>query len=326
MYSTQLCLSAAILIAAAELVIWNGFSPETFQSTFDPVQRDDVSIEPQEIDFGNLALVERQTQSVRITNNKRRAIQLRQPRATCGCVRFALDEPLSIPPGETAAIEFDLVAPGVPGPISKDLLLQFSTADGPFRIPVRANAIASSWADPPHHRLTLGQVNSGLIHLPTSKQVADVIVSHPEHVHVTLGRATATTQAYRVEVTGHEAGEGYIAWMSEEEECLATVNVHWDLPMVLVCQPKRVILDPVASERTSTCEVTVLNDPEQVAELKMETMVPWARVVSKEKRSARTMKIKIELDRTKSPHRFRGDVLRIYDAQSEHATTFRVHI
>lgn len=326
MYSTQLYLFAAVLIAAAELVIWNGFSPKTFQTTFDPVQQDDISIEPQEIEFGNLALMERQTRIVRITNNKRRAIQLSQPRATCGCVRFDLEEPVSIQPGETAEIEFELVAPGVPGPISKDLLFEFATAKEPFRIPVRAQAIASSWADPPRHRLTSGQVDRGLIHLPSSKRIADVIISDPENVTVTLGHATSTTQAYRIEVTGQQAGEGYVAWMSEEEDCLATVDVSWKPPMVLVCQPKRVILDPGATELATTCDITVLSDPEHVAEVKAEPLVPWARVVSQEKCSSRTMKIKIELDRKKTPHRFQGDVLRVYDAQSEHATTFRVHI
>lgn len=318
MHAQQLFLIAVVCLGMAELTIWKGIYPESFGRTFDEVQRDDVLVSPAEIDLGDVAIGETRKIGVQVTNRKKRSIQLRQPESSCGCIRFTLDHPLEVGPGETVELAISYTAPKVPKDISKNVLLRVATAKSAWRIPLKGRVVAESWASPPKHIMTKDEKQFGTIHFAAHREVADLIISDPDQIKVTLGSPSANGQTYRVQLTSQteEEGEGYVAFLDAAENCLATVPIVWRPPGVIACNPNLVVLDPDAKNSTEEWNVVVLRNADKTDEPAVDVLVPWVKIRSQTYVSEDVLKLSVEVNRKRTPENFDGPIVRITDKRS----------
>lgn len=237
MFSPRIVFAGLSCFLVVELIVWRVISPVSFNSMFDTVERNDVVIEPAEIELGSLQKGEIRQVIVRVTNNKGRAITLREPAASCGCIHFPMDQAVVLQPKETRELSLDFVAPQFPGLVRQSVQLRVVTASSSWQIPLAGKVTANSCARPQEQVTWAGDSVRGTIYFPAGQRIDHLIVSHPKHIKVTLEEPSHVRQSYEIHVEDVEGGSGYVAFMDPEYRCLATVPVHWKTPNELTSDP-----------------------------------------------------------------------------------------
>lgn len=322
MKNSKFLLLAAVLIGAVELAGWRVLFPDSFQTTFDPVTRDDVVV-PYQVLLGELECGEQQRQFVTITNNKRRPICLEAPRSECGCIQFEYETGITIEPGESQRIAFDYEAPLKPGFYEKDVLLKFASMKNSWKIPVSCKVDADAWVLPGKLDLLLDEGQStkrAALHLAEAKTIGRISCSHPDLIQaIPNNRSTsAKVHPFRIDVAASQAGEASISFHDRvNDEIVKTIPVSWRKPKVIECLPKLVVWHPTQTQWSSNkkYEITILRES-ATAEVEVAEQVAWVKVTNKEVVSDREVRFTVAALKNAMPKTFKGSIVEVTDKVS----------
>ena len=323
--SSKWALIVFVILISAELVLWKGLSPRSWNRALDPVQRHDLVIEPATVSLGSLSLGEERTLSITVTNRKGRAIELQKPNASCDCIRLTQSKSV-IGPGESAEFKLNFIAPDTPGDVRKNISIRVASAASKWRIPIVGTVVAESWARPPRQNMVvdeLGATAKGTVRFSPDNPVTHVVCSHPEAFAVELGPSSPAARSYEVSIQPDitEHGKGYAAFLDGNGNKLADVDITWRPKSLIDCHPKRLSWNNAT--RNERRKIVVLSDAEPVSQLRVEPAVPWVKVEDREEPSENLLRFHVSTRQNRMPDEFDGTILRVVDARSGQSTSVK---
>lgn len=281
------------------------------------IRHTDVILEPPSVRLDDLSLRERRAGMVSITNAGTESITFAAPSADCGCINARLSKQ-TLTAGEVAELRFTVVAPAIPGEVSRRIrLMSVDSAEMIWEIPISGSAKASVWSVPDSLHLRVAGTTPATIEMHSENVVAvDSVVSSDNAVSVlSINVVDENVCNIAIAVAADNDGKAHLDVSYHGKDDVVDrleIPIEWRVQKDIECVPRFIELANAASEHRVIQHSLIVFTRKTVdrGDLTIASLVDWIDVVSLEKLNAGKWLLKLQEDHT-SNEVFDNDVLAI---------------